>query len=107
MADHDRMLDTAEAARWGLVRVQGDYISLNDLKEKARSLQNEAVRAKLAGNHKRAVQLYRELLPHVRILDELQVFGSPAGMAEQLVQRAIDVAELGVSSLEVNACLEK
>jgi hypothetical protein len=50
--------------------------------------------AKMSGDHKKAVALYRELLPHVRVLDELEALDMPQGMSSQLVERAIELAEL-------------
>lgn len=95
MAGSDDLLDSTGTDRWGLVDFRGDYISLPDLKARAGALQREAMRSKLAGDHKRAVAIYRELLPHVRLLDELEVFAQPPGMPEQLILRAIELEEAG------------
>ena len=54
-------------------------------------LQDDATEAKARGDHDKAVALYQELLPHVQLLDALDAFHQPEGLATQLVERAIEI----------------
>lgn len=54
-------------------------------------LQDDATAAKARGEHDKAVELYIELLPHVQLLDALDAFHQPEGLATQLVERAIEI----------------
>lgn len=95
MSTDDRMLDGAGAARRGFLPYQGGYVNVPETIEKATSLQQAAMSAKLAGDHTLAVTLYRRLLPIVKILDKLEVLDMPYGMPTQLVMRAIELEEQG------------
>lgn len=93
MAGSDRMLDDAGAAGRGLIPFRGGFITLDDLMATAIRLQDEATEAKARGEHDKAVALYQELLPHVQLLDALDAFHQPEGLATQLVQRAIELEQ--------------
>lgn len=96
MADHDRMLDDAGAAGRGLIPFRGGFITLDDLMATAIKLQDSATEAKAHGEHDKAVELYQELLPHVQLLDALDAFHQPEGLATQLVERAIEIERYGL-----------
>lgn len=91
MADSDRVLDYAGALGRGLIPFRGGFISLDDLMATAIRLQDGATEAKSRGDHEEAVELYQELLPYVQLLDALDAFHQPEGLATQLVQRAIEL----------------
>lgn len=95
MAGSDCMLDRAGAAERGIASFRASYISLNDLLARARALQDAAMAAKMRGDHTGAVALYRELLPHVIALEEMNAFTLPTGFHAQLVERAIEIEETG------------
>lgn len=96
MVDHDRMLDDVGTAGRGLIPFRGSFITLDDLMATAIKLQDDATEAKARGDHERAVELYTELLPHVQLLDALDAFHQPEGLATQLVERAIEIERYGV-----------
>lgn len=96
MADNDRMLDDVGAAGRGLIPFRGGFITLDDLMASAIKLQDAATAAKASGDHGQAVVLYQELLPHVQLLDALDAFHQPEGLATQLVERAIEIERYGV-----------
>lgn len=93
MPNSDRMLQAVDALSRGLVPYEGGYIGVDDLLGVAHRLQECAMRHKLTGNHQCAVALYRQLLPIVRQLDELQVLPGPVGLASQIAQRAVEIEE--------------
>lgn len=97
MATNDRMLDADTSAGRGFVLLNGNYMTLREVWEGAHVLQASAMEAKLAGKHDEAVQLYKRLLSYVRKLDEVGDLRTPTGLAEQLVQRAIELAEAAKS----------
>lgn len=94
MAGSDRMLDDVTAVGRGLIPFRGGFITLDDLMANAIRLQDEATEAKARGEHEKAVELYQELLPHVQLLDALDAFHQPEGLATQLVERAIELEQM-------------
>jgi len=96
MSSNDCLLDDAAAIGRGLIPFRDGYISLEDLMATAIKLQDEATEAKAHGEHDKAVELYIELLPHVQLLDALDAFHQPEGLATQLVERAIEIERYGV-----------
>lgn len=93
MAFNDVMLDCAGAAVRGLVEFRSKHYFVSELIDEARSLQNKAMRAKLGGQQKEAVQLYRELIPYLVKLEDLGVFGSLGGLPVQIAKRTIEQLE--------------
>lgn len=91
MADSDRMYGDVGAVGGALIRFRDEYITLDDLMAGAIRLQDAATEAKANGDHATAVALYEELLPHVQLLDSLNAFHQPEGLAIQLVERAIEL----------------
>lgn len=89
----DCMLDSGAAAGRGILRLGGDLVVVAELMEQARSLQQEGMSLKLQGQHRQAVEKYRQLLSVVRALESLQALGWPQGISVQLVQRAIEIEE--------------
>ena len=87
------MLDTSGSSLRGLVQFRGSFYFVEELTDKAKSLQSEAMRAKLAGEHKKAVQLYRELIPYLSVLDDLGLFGCLSGLPVQIAERTIEQLE--------------
>ena len=81
-----------------MVNYNGGYVNGFDLEEQALQLQNQAMTAKLGGDHKLAVALYRELLGMVRALEETDAFALPEGMPAQLVLRAIELEEKHIAA---------
>lgn len=96
MAGDDRMLNDAEVAGRGLIPFRGSFITLDNLMATAIKLQDDATEAKARGEHEKAVELYIELLPHVQLLDALDAFHQPEGLATQLVERAIEIERYGL-----------
>jgi len=93
MVHSDVMLDHPGSTVRGLIQFRGSYYLIDDLTEEAQVLQNKAMQAKLAGQHKEAVALYRELIPYLATLDDLGVFGSLSGLPVQIAKRTIEQLE--------------
>ncbi len=91
MANNDIMLNSFRST--GLVRLGDKWYSMRELVEEATALQNKAMQAKLAGDHKTAVQLYRELIPYLSKLDALGTFGGLSGLPVQIAKRTIEQLE--------------
>lgn len=93
MASSDRMLSGSIDPRRGYAYFRNSYVPVTELLSTAMRLQAEAQAAKLAGDHNKAVELYRSLLDYVCVLDDLDACDLPSGMPTQLVQRAIELSE--------------
>jgi hypothetical protein len=77
----------------GLVQLNGKFFHVEELVVKARLLQNAALSAKATGNRPRAISYYRELIPYLDKLDELEVLHVPRGLQTQIAKRTIEQLE--------------
>lgn len=77
----------------GLVQVHGKFFHIEELVDKARTLQHRALTAKAEGNMPRAVALYRELIPYLDKIDELEMLQVPRGLQTQIAKRTIEQLE--------------
>lgn len=93
MHNSDCMLSRGAISDRGIVYLGADLVVISELMENARLLQKEGMQLKLNGEHRAAVQVYKQLLETVRALDELGAFSWPRGLSAQLVQRAIELEE--------------
>jgi hypothetical protein len=69
------------------------YSRLVAARDHGRQLQERADRARKAGDYRKALARYSELLPVVSFLEEAGQTGLPPGMSMQLLQRGIELAE--------------
>jgi len=91
MASHHAML-SRDFSR-GLVLFNGKYLHVEELATTARVLQHKALSYKASGDRARAVALYRELIPYLDKLDELELSLLPRGLQTQVARRTIEQLE--------------
>lgn len=77
----------------GLVRFRGSYVFVEDVVAKAKSLQDDALVARKEGRYEDAVALYRQLIPYLVKLDELDTHPFPKGLQVQIAERTIEQLE--------------
>jgi hypothetical protein len=91
MATHHAML-SRDFSR-GLILFNGKYLHVEELAATARALQHKALSYKASGDRARAVALYRELIPYLDKLDDLEVSVLPRGLQSQVARRTIEQLE--------------
>ena len=77
----------------GLVQLKGKFFHVEELVTRARTIQHKALTAKAAGNMPYAVALYRELIPYLDKIDELDMLQLPRGLQTQIAKRTIEQLE--------------
>lgn len=77
----------------GLIFFNGKYFHVEELTVTARALQYKALSYKASGDCARAVALYRELIPYLDKLDELEASSLPRGLQTQVAKRTIEQLE--------------
>lgn len=77
----------------GIIQFGNAFYFLEELIECARKIQQRALRAKLTGSRHEAILLYRELIPYLDKLDDLDAFELPRGLQTQVARRTIEQLE--------------
>lgn len=77
----------------GLVQFNGKFFHIEEFLAKARVLQSTALSAKARGDRAKAVALYRELIPYLDKIDELELAHMPRGLQTQIAKRTIEQLE--------------
>ncbi len=77
----------------GLVQLNGKFFHVEELLDRARTLQSKALSAKAKGEVRRAVTLYTELIPYLDKIDELELSQMPRGLQAQIAKRTIEQLE--------------